>query len=621
MKMIWSKHAPILDKFIHFVIEKSVQLSSIEVFMLNEDSDHHLSNPDIMRLVQFHTDVFCLRLSDLRTKDFYLKFVNSLYWTCGDITDLHHSALLNKLTALTELFAEVRRMEDIILLESILKDLQTASRSLKRIYLRCCFYGVPEESYAGVLEQANSFILKHQNLNIQCGICFSDIEVGTGWRLDSKSEFALPINTVYPTNTKDIHSIKQWCSASGICDLNLNAKSTPFPQNPETISFIKMSNSTVSTMTLKNFSTEYMLYLDGFSSLRELEIRDSAMNKFPSLPESLRDLKIVFVSEPTMSNVDHCIVLPPRLCVLSLCGNRRFLTLPVVLNIDELHDLKKVSVHIYPLQLDNECDELLYDLKDSVTRNFLRVSNTCTIDQLQRFLFQLPSDLKNLSIVFGDSGSGYIEDELNNNTSICSFDTLSLGHFENLEHLEIEGFNNNTLFNASILPAAQYLEFTAPRILTGCFTHGIRFLYVDLQSCEESLTHFLDHFISKLASLVFLSVSVDSFMSADLRNVIFPHQLCSLQIEFYSSLSSVVDTDPNRERLGSIVLDNLPVQLNILELRLRGRQDIIVDDSKGERISCIAKRIAISDGEANWIQYSRFEGEEESFGIEILYAS
>ncbi|GME70193.1 unnamed protein product [Ambrosiozyma monospora] len=372
-------------------------------------------------------------------------------------------------------------------------------------------------------------------------------------------------------------------------------------------------------MELEYLSTEYMLFLKGFSSLRKLEIKKSVLNEFPNLPEYLRHLKISLISDLSKLDSDHGILLPSRIRSLSLHGNRRYLTLPVIRNIDELHNLNHVASRISPEEFNDECDELLYDMVDFVTRKFIQTFNTCTIDELQRFLSQLTSDLKSLSIFM----HGYIQTELNK-CSICSLDKLSLEHFTDLEHLEFYPFIDYDgapfSFDVSVFPAARYVKFTAPQTLTGCFTDGIRFLDIDLGSCDESLRHFLNHFISKLTTLVFLSISLARFQSADLRSVLLPHQLSKLEIKFcHPRFQRFPDVDPIKASFGSVILDYFPRQLNILKLDLFNKVNIVVDDRKGANIYFIAERISIASGGASWCQYSHFDCDEETFGIESLY--
>ncbi|GME76337.1 unnamed protein product [Ambrosiozyma monospora] len=346
--------------FIDFVIAKSIQLNSIEVIMSTEEASDCLSNPNFMRLIEFHTHVFRLSLYNIKlsANHIYLKFVNSF---------------------------------------SILNDLQTASPSLKRFHLICDFYNVPEQAYAGFLDQVNSFTIKHKTLDVQLDIYFSSIEVGSHWRLNSKTQFAIPIDTVYPNNLKDIEGIKQWCSASSIESLDLRPRYKPVQEKTKMVSFTEIPKSSVSTVLLNEFSAGYDVVLDEFLSLRTLEVRNSILNKFPSLLESLRKLTTEFVNDLTVSDMEH-----------------------EILNSDKLLDLKGVLVQLKPFKFNDTCDEQVFFDGDSTTNEFLRILNTCTIDQLQQFVSQLPSDLETLKIII----DGYIRLNLDN-YSLCSPDKIS----------------------------------------------------------------------------------------------------------------------------------------------------------------------------------------------------
>ncbi|GMG40645.1 unnamed protein product [Ambrosiozyma monospora] len=164
-------------------------------------------------------------------------------------------------------------------------------------------------------------------------------------------------------NTKEADRIEQWCSVSAITALRVVSNIIPLLTNTETITFTRTLSSTVSTMVLENISAEYEIVLDGFRSLKKLEIKNSVLNKFPSLPESLRKLSIEYFNDLTMSDMDHGITLPTGLCSLTWHGNLRYFTLPKILNIDKLLDLKEVLVEIDPLlPID------LYDKEDLARR-------------------------------------------------------------------------------------------------------------------------------------------------------------------------------------------------------------------------------------------------------------
>ncbi|GMG49811.1 unnamed protein product [Ambrosiozyma monospora] len=425
-------------------------------------------------------------------------------------------------------------------------------------------------------------------------------------------------------DTKAVDAIEQWCSVPGFTALVAScppSDSMLFPTNTEMIPFTRAINSTVSTVMLDDFSAEYEIVLEGFRSLKKLVIRYSVLKKFPRLPESLRELRIEYVNDLTMSDMDHGIILPTRLCSLQWLGNLSCFTLPKILNIDKLLSLTDVSVEIDPFQFNYLCDEEVYDLEDFVTRNFLRFSNTCTIDQLQQFVSQLPSDLERLKINI----YGCIRSNLDNYSAYCD-DELSFEHFTRLDYLELKCFTNGNPFNVSVFPGVEHLSFRSPSLLNGYFAQGIRSLEVNLESYEESVSHFLSHFISKLTSLVSLSINIDLYTSADIRSL--PSQLCSLRIAFTEQDNWKFDTSYVNpcfwgDRYGCIVLDTFPVHFNHLHLWLSGYElhDIIVDDCKGETIYSMMDRISVSRYGPNWIEYSHFDCDEESFGIESLYAS
>ncbi|GMG25282.1 unnamed protein product [Ambrosiozyma monospora] len=616
---------PFLDEFINFVSARSIQLKRVELLGFEPGLDKHFTNPNTMKLLESHSDRLSLECDTFFLEShadcLFLKFVSFLFVAAFCLPRLLDSHLLYKLTSLTKFSVELYRTGDLSSVERIMEHLQLAAPSVKHLYLKLAFGEESEESCVDFLVQANTFIRKHKNLYIQFDICFSWLPIGTKWRLDSKTQFSLPLHTTYPMNTKEVDRIEQWCSVSGITALHLFSDSIPLLTNTEMTTFTRTISSTVSTLVLKTFSAEYEIVLDGFRSLKSLEIINSILNKFPSLPESLQELSIRYVNDLTMSDMDHGITLPTRLCTLEWNGNLSCFTLPKILNIDKLLDLKNVSVGICPFQFNDSYGEE-YDLNNYVTRNFLRVSNACTIDQLQQFVSQLPSDLEILLLNI----YGFIRPDLDNYSACCP-DQVSFQRFTKLGYLQFNCFSDSNSFSVSDLPGIDHLTLLSPPVLSGCFAQGIRSLDVDLALYEESLSYFLSHFISKLTRLVCLSISIDHESSADIRDIALSSQLCSFSISFYrQNCWRFNHVNPNRieNRYGCILLDTLPVQLKSLSLylSLHGHHDIIVDDCKGESISSIAKRVLLSDyGEANWFQYSHFDCDEESFGIESLYAS
>ncbi|GMG28323.1 unnamed protein product [Ambrosiozyma monospora] len=561
--------SPFIDGFISFVTSRSVQLKMVELSEYQLPSDKELANPNTMKFLEFHSDRLSLDcdISFLKSHAncHFLKFVSFLFFqSFRDLSELLDSHLLYKLTSLTKLSFQLHNTGNLSKVEGRMDHLQLAAPSLKHLYFTFTRSQESEESCVDFLVQANTFIRKHKNLHIQFDICFFWLPIGTKWRLDSKTPLSLPLHTAYPMNTKEVDRIEQWCSLH--C-FNHGAR---------------------------KFSAEYEIVLDGFSSLKSLEISDSVLNKFPSLPESLRMLRIMYVNDLTMSDMDHGITLPTGLCSLLWDGNLSCFSLPKILNIDKLLDLKNVSVEICPFQFNDPYGED-YDLDDPITRNFLRVSNACTIDQLQQFISQLPSDLEILWLNI----YGFIRPDLDNYSACCP-DQVSLQHFTKLDYLQFNCFSDhNFTLNVSDLPGIDHVALISPPVLSGCFAQGIRSLDVNLELYGESLPYFFSHFISKLNRLACLLITIDEDSSADLRDLAFPSQLCFLEISFGFQQRwrfNYVYPTYNQSRYGCIILDTLPVQLKSLSLLLseHGHHDIIVDDCKGESISSIAKRIFLN---------------------------
>ncbi|GME70435.1 unnamed protein product [Ambrosiozyma monospora] len=616
--------APFKYEFINFVTSRSVQLQNVKVSSENGNSVKEFASPNTLKLLEFHADQVSLNCDPSYCNSprnrLSLNFVTYLFWASFGLPKLIEWDLLGKLPSLTKFAVGLSGMRELYRVEGIMKHLQLAAPSVKHLFLNCTEFAEREESLVDFLVQADTFIRKHENLNIQFDIRFFALLIQTHWRLDSKTQLTLPLHTPYPKNAKEVDKIVKWCSVIGVTTIDARANSTPFSTNTEMIPFTGATNSTVSSMVLDKFSTEYGIILDGFPSLKKLKFSHSTLNKFPSLPESLRELKITFVDDLAKSDIDHGIILPTRLLSLTWFGNICCFNLPKILNIDKLHDLKSVWVRIDPFEFSKKDNgNVFFHTLNPKKKDFLRAANTCTIDELQQFLSQLPSDLETLKIDI----DGYIR--VNSDTySACCPDKLSFKNFTRLISLEVDCLNPDKSFNVSCFPVVEHLKFNSSPVLAGRFAQGIRSLDINLKAYEESLSHFLSHFISELTNLVYLSVRFDLHESIDIRNLTLPSHICSFIITFkefehYDRYDPPAEY-PKNKRSGYVILDAIPSQLNYFGLMLDVLHDVIVDDCKGETISSITEKISVRYGKANWIQYSHeFAHDEESFGIESLY--
>ncbi|GMG19555.1 unnamed protein product [Ambrosiozyma monospora] len=601
--------APLIDEFMSFVTARSVQLKRLEMVSFNSKSVNEFTSPHRTNLLELHSGEVSLSYSPEILASFApLNFVTCLSCKTSHLSELLASYMLNEFTSLTKFCVGLPNMSELPGLEGIMERLQLAVPSMKQLYLQCIDDESAGQLVVDSLVQANTFIRKHKNLNIQFAILFQRApDIQTYWIFDSKTQFSLPLHTECPMDIRlEVDKLDQWCSISGIACLILRPYALgaiPFFTNTKMTPFVRAVSSTVELLVLNNLSAEYEIVLDGFRTLKELFIRHSILNKFPKLPESLRELSIQYVNDLTMSDMENGIILPTQLFSLTWQGNLSCFTLPKILNIDKLLHLKDVSVEIEPFQFIDICGEEGYDLKDSVTRKFLRLTNTCTVDQLQKFVSQLPSELEILNIYI----YGYVRPNLDNYSACCPVN-LPLKHFTNLYCHEFICFNNGNPFDVSVFPDVEHLCFFSPPVLTGCFAKGIRSLDVSLDAYGESVSYFLNHFISKLTSLVRLSIDIDKNTSADIREVALPSHLCFFRIvfnrEYWWRLDDKDHPDSHENKKGCVILDTVPVQLNHLELKSHGgaQPDIIVDDCKGETISSMAKRIRVSWGEPHWIQ-------------------
>ncbi|GME72961.1 unnamed protein product [Ambrosiozyma monospora] len=226
------------------------------------------------------------------------------------------------------------------------------------------------------------------------------------------------------------------------------------------------------------------------------------------------------------------------------------------------------------------------------------ILKVCSREQLQELISQLPACLKKLSIEdcqkFGKSK--FVD---------CCPDKLAFEHFKHLESLRISCPYITQCFDVSIIPVVDSLDFDGFPLFIGCFPSGIKSIKVNLTRYKLSLSYFLNHFISKLSSLMSFSVIINA--PADIRNVKFPAQLFSLEIIIRRSTNTShnepLKTDPSKNQFGRLVLSCLPSSLAYFTLHVIEKQEVVVDDCQGETIYSMKQRIHVVSGKVTLDQY------------------
>ncbi|GME93966.1 unnamed protein product [Ambrosiozyma monospora] len=290
-----------------------------------------------------------------------------------------------------------------------------------------------------------------------------------------------------------------------------------------------------------NFITSTSEFIfHGLSVLKRLNLFSCTINAdaIAKISDTLEELVLDCV---TMigTQINNGIRLPVHLRLFSVYGNPNHDCLPVITNVDELHDLEILKITIDPGSLSS--DSIYLAELDEVTEEFLKIVNTFTLTQLQDFISQLPSSLSSFII----NNKGYLKADLDS-YDLCCPDKLSLGHITNLKRLDFNCLNNSPTFNVSIFPQSiEVLDFTSSKVLTGAFPTNLITLDINLYWYDESLLYFLNH-ISNLINLLSLEVKIARYWSIDFRKAKFPVHLCSFGLDFDVDHWGLDNSDPTK---------------------------------------------------------------------------
>ncbi|GME66558.1 unnamed protein product [Ambrosiozyma monospora] len=256
LKLAGDIATPLIDEFIKFVTAGSVQLKRLEMVSFNSKSVNEFTSPHRMKLLELHSgDVRLDWNRNSITNYIPLNFVTCLSCGIADLSELLTSDMFNNFTSLTKFSICPFSMSELSRLEGMMERLQLAVPSMKQLYLVWLDYEVAGQSVVDSLVEANTFIRKHKNLNIQFHIRFAGHgDIRTYWRFDSKTQISLPLHTECPIDIKsEVDKLEQWCSISGIVGLSLSLYilgAIPFVTNTEMIPFIPAISSTVEVVYL-----------------------------------------------------------------------------------------------------------------------------------------------------------------------------------------------------------------------------------------------------------------------------------------------------------------------------------------------------------------------------------
>ncbi|GMG55542.1 unnamed protein product [Ambrosiozyma monospora] len=595
------------NELTNFIFLRSLQIKSLQIVIDFDDAKPY-SEPNILRLLEFHSrKVVCVcsiatdRITPVEVPKYsdYLKFVNSLKWTRVPFTALYRSGVLSRMHLLTELVINLRNQSDITMLNDIIE--APWFKMSTKLILK--FDSNEGDDAAEYFFQLNGILQRNKELDITLDI-YMDGSLSP-FEIDM---FAKLIHQTHSIRAVTVESEPE-CIQSIVAMLNvdtvlkrLSLWTIPYLSAKEVTSAV-FSTYCISTLELNFIPSSSKFIFQNLSSLKHLCLFNCQLNlhAIENISDTLEELVFDCV-EITEPGVSHGIQVPVHLRTLSLYGNPDFYTLPVILNIDQLHSLREVSVTIDPASV--SLNSIYLNKLDGVTEEFLKITNAFTLTQLQVFISKLPSTLSALTII----NKAYLRVDMDN-YDFCCPDELTFEHFEKLNTLKFDCLNQSGFFNLSIFPKSlETLDFTTSnaQILSGSFPLALRTLNIYLSSYDGTLSTFFKS-ITNLTNLATLRIEIPDYLSVDFRDISFPVQLCSFNLKFdYPNVNS---SNPTQVGATYIVLDCIPSSLNYFGLGLV-EHTIVIDGSKGESIDSIRKKLSvIGTSDSTWIQYTRFQEE------------
>ncbi|GMG18953.1 unnamed protein product [Ambrosiozyma monospora] len=621
------------EKFADFILARSIKLKSIKItpILTNSASHSHSEDEKVYEILDSRCEnVVSLIRHQYSPEDnalkkhrylFPMKYVSSL--NCMGVlfptpnadvfvSELIQSTRLNKLTLNLCSPREIHLFKNVL---QILNEQHYIRNDKLSFYIRCKLYSsLLFREHLSTLTSLNSILNISAYGNLKFAVKLTAIQFNFNWSsplITDKYRDFLVKSKVHTVGIRfPLHTAPAYFSIFEILNqlpflknLNLRPSMTPFTDYTSIPTLI-VSNPNIARISLSGLPLEFKFnYPNQISKLRQLTLTACILSplNFASIPETLHELSIYeCMVKPSKYDCDTiCAVkLPIKLQILKISGNRSCLTLPEIINLDQLLGLKKVSILLHP--------QIEFQLSNPLQKRFSEgeLATSFTLQQLQKSISKLsPHSLTSFSIVH----RGYIFDRC----QFCCPNGLSFEHLIKLNDLTFDCrcyCKDDSFFHLSMFPPElEHLNFTPHHNLTGQLPSHLRSLDINMKNYSnmyQPVQFICNTFIFNLQNLRILKIQTLNNNSVDLRNVQLPKHICSFELIFYPVPARNIGT---RNHL-YVVLDGvfpLNLELNFVCLDFGWSEHIIVvDDCLGESIQSVKKQIHV-DGRklSDWVLF------------------
>ncbi|GME83458.1 unnamed protein product [Ambrosiozyma monospora] len=495
------------EKFADFVLARSIKLKTIKItpVLTNSACGSQFDDVKVVKILDSHCEnVISLIQHQYSPEDIALKndgyvcpmkYVSSLNWMGalfptpnddGFFSELIQSTRLNELTVNLCSPREIHLFNNVLQILHYRRYIPDDKLSLN---IRCGLYSsLPCQVQRYTLNSLTNILNISTDGNLKFDLNFTVMQFNFSWSspsiTDQYREFLLRSKVPTIGIGFPLYNAPSYISIFEILNqlpflktLNLKSIMSPFTDYTSIPTLI-VSNTNIEKISLSGLPLEFKFsYPNQSSKLRQLTLTECILSplNFASIPDTLHEISIYDCTvKPSKYDCDniHEVRLPTKLHILKISGNRSCLTLPEIINIDQLLKLKKVSILLH--------SQIEFQLSNPLEKTFSegQLSTSFTLQQLQEFISKLsPHSLTSLSIV----NRGYIF----NRRQFCCPDELSFDHLIKLKDLTFDCrcyCNGDSSFHLSIFPRElEHLTFTPHHNITGQFPSCLRSLDINLE--------------------------------------------------------------------------------------------------------------------------------------------